>query len=131
MASRSRKPQIDINGELRHVFHSGISSGGEALEAIAVLLADPGADHTPGGLARLGAAFSAIGSQLSDAAREQAAANGIAEDLDVFFTARGPTAQTRVNTQYLRERFPAVNYPEMWQTVQVKGSVSIDLPFKT
>ena len=131
MASRNRKPEVNIIEELRDVFHSGISSGGEALEAIAVLLADPGADHTPGGLARLGAAFSAIGTQLSTAAREQAAANGITEDLDVFFTAREPTSQTRVNTQYLRERFPAVNYPEMWQTVQVKGSVSVDLPFRT
>ena len=46
-------------------------------------------------------------------------------------TFKGPSKQRRINTKYLKERFPAVNYPEMWTTVSVKGSVAVDLPFTT
>ena len=95
------------------------------------LIEDPGADHTPGELAKLGALFTEIGGILTDAARDQASQNRLQEDKDVFFTYRKPGEQQRVNTAYLKEKFPAVNYPEMWQKVETKGSVSFDLPFRT
>ena len=126
MVTSRRKPEINCVVELEMV----IGSSGEVIEVMDALLADPGADHTPGHLATMGAAFTFIGKRLSDAAKSQAATLGLQEDAGVFFTYRAPHTQERVNTKYLKERFPAVNYPDMWQKVEVAGSVAIDLPFK-
>ena len=121
----NRKPPMNLNEEL------GLALCGEALECIADLMADPGADHTPGQLARLGVAFSHIGKTLTETAKQQVPLGAAKSEWnDVIFSWRSPSQQTRVNTAYLKERFPAVNYPEMWQTVDVAGSVVIDLPFK-
>ena len=130
MVTSKRKPEIDLVAELGRVFQEGIGSSGEAIEAIAMLLADPGADHTAGELAKLGAAFTFIGKGLSDAARSQAVMYGLKADADVIFTYREPHVQERINTKYLKAKFPMVNYPDMWQLTEVSGSVAIDLPFK-
>ena len=51
MATRQRKPYIQVGQELARAFPAG---SGEAIEAIAMLIEDPGADHTVGGLAKIG-----------------------------------------------------------------------------
>ena len=127
MVTSKRKPYIQVGQELARAFPAG---SGEAIEAIAMLIEDPGADHTVGGLAKLGAAFTFIGQRLSDEARREAALLGLKEDAGVFFTYREPHVQERVNTKHLKAKFPAVNYPDMWQKVEVSGSVAIDLPFR-
>ena len=130
-----RRPDIDMREELRRAFFDEargyIPGCGGALDALMELLDDPTAYHTPGQLAKLGAAFSAAGKNLTAAAKVQAEDRGLSEDDGVVFTYRAPTQQTRVNTKYLRERFPAVNYPEMWQRVELVGTTAIDLPFKS
>ena len=131
MSSR-RKPDMKLGQELQQLLRN---RDGEEIEAMCNVLADltedPGADHTPGELARLGALLTEVGGALTDAARDQAAQSGLREDSGVFFTHREPGEQLRVNTAYMRQKFPAVNYPEMWTTTPVKGSVSVDLPFRT
>ena len=131
MTSR-RKPEMKMVQELQRTLRNRT---GEEIETICGLMADltedPGADHTPGELARLGALFTEMGGTLTDAARGQASRDKLREDEDVFFTYREPGEQQRVNTAYLKEKFPPVNYPEMWQRVPTKGSVSLDLPFRT
>ena len=131
----NRKPEINMAVELtpafRDVLPGTVSYGcGGAVETLMDLVADPGAVHTVGELAKLGAVFSNLGAICTEASKGQAEANGIKEDDGVFFQVREPTTQTRVNAAYLKERFPAVNYPEMWQEIQVKGSITVDLPFK-
>ena len=84
---------------------------GDALERLAVLLAEPHARHTSGQLARLGAAFSSVGTRLTDAAR-----NGMHERLaggderafesGVLFRWRRPSVVTAVDTQRVRAVFP-------------------------
>ena len=124
MANR-RKPSIDLAHELGPVIK------GDSLETLMDLARDPGAWQTPGALARIGAAFTYLGNMATEAAKESASLLTLAEDDGVFFTVKGPSTQTRVNTRHLKDRFPAVNYPEMWQTISVKGSVAVDLPFTT
>ena len=127
-----RKPEMKMVQELQRTLRNRT---GEEIETICGLMADltedPGADHTPGELARLGALFTEIGGTLTGAARDQASRDKLREDEDVFFTYREPGEQQRVNTEYLKKKFPPVNYPEMWQRVPTKGSVSLDLPFRT
>ena len=125
--ANSRKPEIDPIKELAVVVSE---AWGSPLEAIAALMADPGAEHTAGELAVLGAAFSHVGQRLTNEAKARAAVLSLKEDAGVIFTHREPNVQERVNTKYLKANFPAVNYPEMYQQVQVAGSVAIDLPFR-
>ena len=126
MANR-RKPEIDPVEELAVVLSAW---RGSPLEAIVFLMDDPGAEHGAGELAMMGAAFSHVGKRLTDEAKAKAAHLSLKEDAGVIFTHREPNVQERVNTKYLKANFPAVNYPEMYQQVQVAGSVAIDLPFR-
>ena len=124
MANR-RKPAINLAEELAPIFQQD-----DPIEALLDLSRDPGAWQTPGALARIGAALTHIGATVTEAAKDAAQTLTLAEDDGVFFTFKGPSTQTRVNTKYMKERFPAVNYPDMWMEVTSKGSVNIDLPFQ-
>ena len=127
-----RKPDMKMDQELHRFLRKRT---GDEIETICGLMADltqdPGADHTPGELARLGALLTEVGGRLTDTAREQASRHRLTEDKGVYFTHREQGEQHRVNTQYLREKFPAVNYPEMWTRTTTRGGVSVDLPFRT
>lgn len=123
MANR-RKPMIDLHHELDAIFDPWV------VQDLINLKEDPDADLSAGQLAKAGAALALVADALTQAAKTQAAGSNLTEDQDVYFTHREGGTQTRVNTKYLRERFPAVNYPEMWQETQVSPSVAIDLPFR-
>ena len=108
---------------------------GEALERLADLLADPGADHSLGQLARIGAALSDIGSQLTTEAREgmyDRLAGGVGESgrtvqYGVLFQWRAPHEQTALDTRKMRALYPRDEHPDLYTTRQVKGSVSITM----
>lgn len=123
--AKNRKPMINLALEL------GIILDGDAVEALVDLYQEPDAMLGAGDMARAGAALGLVADALTKAAKDLAALQSLREEGEVFFTHKEPSTQTRVNTKYLREKFPAVNYPEMWQETPVAGSVSIDLPFNT
>ena len=84
---------------------------GDALEQLAVLLAEPHARHTSGQLARLGAALSNVGASLTSAARDGmhdrlAGGDGYAFESGVLFKWRRPSVVTAVDTQRVRAAFP-------------------------
>ena len=119
---KDEKPVVDPVHEISMAFD------GEIIERMVDLLYDPGADHTAGQLARMGAAFAHIGVVLTDAAKTIAAKSSIDEDAGVTFIQREPSSQTRVNTKLVKEKFPPAEFPTFWQDVPVKGSVAVELP---
>ena len=132
MANR-RKPPIDLAHELNDVlgWGNGPEDAMDKLRNFWDMVGEPDAHLSVGQMARIGAALEVLGKKFVDQARDMAYDFNISESEGVLFQERPPSTQTRVNTKYLKERFPAVNYPEMWQTVSVKGSVAVDLPFTT
>ena len=129
MSSR-RKQEVDLREELGRVF----IWDGDPEDAYASLQRFPGAEHTPGELAILGACLEIAGKRVSDAAKDLAEARGInpnEPDHGVYFTRREPTFQTRVDTDWLKANgFTPEAYPAMYKQSSVKGSIVPDLPFK-
>ncbi len=103
---------------------------GDALERLAVLLAEPHARHTSGQLARLGAAFSSVGASLTSAARDGmhdrlAGRDGYAFESGVLFKWRRPSVVTAVDTQRVRAAFPPTTRPDLYKTREVQGVVAV------
>ncbi|MDE2837151.1 MAG: hypothetical protein OXL97_06520 [Chloroflexota bacterium] len=105
---------------------------GDALERLAVLLAEPDARHTSGQLARLGAAFSSVGTSLTNAARdgmhgrlEGGKENGYAFESGVLFKWRRPSVVTAVDTQRVRAAFPPTTRPDLYKTRETQGVVAV------
>ena len=113
----------------------GMILPGDVLERLTDLLADPDADFSPGELAHMGAAFSKLGERLTTCARsvmqgrldQRTGGASRAVDAGVLFQYRGPSTQTRVDTDAVRKSLPAEDYPDLYKTVEVKGTVSITL----
>ena len=129
----ARKEDLNISDELMR-FMKGHWPGDyieTMITFVSSLTDDPGADHTPGEIARMGAVLAELGKTMTDTAKAQAAFGGIMEDAGVEFKVRAPSTQERIDTDYMKANFPQVNYPEMWKTTAIKGSVAVDLPFKT
>jgi len=118
------KPDINIAEEL------GVVLEGESLERVIDLLAEPDGFHCAGRLARLGAAFSRVGKDLTEAAKEQMVAIPHHIEDGVLFKWREPTSQVRVDTVAIKRMLPAEEFPDYYREFPVKGSVSIELPFR-
>ena len=138
MATHKRKPEVNFAEELAVVF-SGNSQyvpnaeydpKTDALECLMDLIQEPDAYLTAGQMVRLGAVFCYLGEILENGGKDKAEEFSLEESAGVYFRYRQPTTQERVNTKYLKEQFPSFNYPDMYQTIAVSGSVSVDLPFR-
>ena len=117
------------------MYELGAVLPGEALERLKGMLADPGADHTPGQLARIGAAFTDVGNRLSATVRDgmyDRLAGGLGENSrlaqdGVLFQWRAPREETAVDTKAVRSMFPKSEYSELYKTRQVRGTVAITM----
>lgn len=103
---------------------------GDALERLALLLAEPDARHTCGQLARLGAAFSSVGASLTSAAKDGmherlAGGNGRAFESGVLFQWRRPLVVTAVDTQRVRTAFPPTMRPDLYKKRETQGVVAV------
>ena len=105
---------------------------GDTLERLAVLLAEPDARHSCGQLARLGAAFSSVGTRLTDAARSGmhdrlagGEENGRAFESGVLFKWRRPSVVTAVDTQRVRAAFPPTMRPDLYKRREMQGVVAV------
>ena len=110
----------------------GIVLDGYSMETLVELLADPSANHPPGVLARLGAAFSNVADALTAAAKDQMTerlTSGITHETDagVLFQYRGPSEAVVINTKEVKATFPESEYPELYSRQQRKASIAITL----
>lgn len=94
---------------------------------------DPGANFTAGQLAQLGDAFSALGEELTAAAKTAAAPHiegmvgasaTLAEDGTVFKWV-GPTESVSVDSAIVRKQFPPEDYPDFYRTSRRSAYISI------
>ena len=118
------------NPNINPVAELGAFLPGDALERLAVLLAEPDARHTCGQLARLGAAFSSIGASLTNAARDGmherlAGGDERAFEAGVLFQWRKPSLVRAVDTQRVRATFPPSVRPDLYKTRESQGVVAI------
>ena len=120
----ANRPAINILSELGRVLP------GDALEAIADELADPGANLGLGQRARFAAACIALGNQITEQVKAELMGVGHHIDADVVFKWRNPSTQIRVKTKAIQAAFSQDERPEFYQSIEVKGGVVIDLPFE-
>ena len=103
----------------------------ETLEYIGGIIEDPGAEHSPGELAKLGKALCSLGEYLVSASREtvvsQLDSTGRAEIDGVEFLNRNASTQTVVNSKAVREQLPPEDYPMFYTTRQTKGSIAVSV----
>ena len=103
----------------------------EVLNDISALIEDPGADHSPGELAKLGKALCSLGEYLVAASKEtvvsQLDSTGRAEIDGVEFLNRNASTQTVVNSKAVREQLPPEDYPMFYTTRQTKGSIAVSV----
>ena len=118
------RPKIDIIAEL------GRFLPGEALERIKDEVEDPGSTVTCGEMARLGGAFSALGTTMTDSAKD--ALTGVQRHLDdeVLFKWTDPSEFWALDSVAVKKMFPQEDYPDLYKRQQRKGFVSIELPFE-
>ena len=117
------------------IYELGPLLPGEALERLKGLLSDPGADHSPGEMARFGAAFSQIGETLTKEARDGMAArlvggvgaSGRSVDGAVMFEWRPSREYSAVDTKSVKSTFPPAEYPELYTVRHVRDTVMITL----
>ena len=108
---------------------------GDALEALADLLADPGADHSPGELATIGAALAQIGGDLLEQAKCDMAqrlrgglgADSCETDAGVFFRWHPPTTSQQPDARRVRALFPPTERPELYATRTRRDYVTVSL----
>ena len=103
-----------------------------SLETISALLEDPGADHTPSQLARVGSAFSELGKLLSDTARHEmltrmsGSGSPISED-GVLFKYRAASERVSIDTALIRSTFPIEEYGGFYKKQQIRETVVIQI----
>ena len=119
------KPELDIIEEL------GAILTGEALERIKDELEDPGQGLTRGRMARVGAAFSALGSTLTKEAKNGLEGLQVHMEDEVVFQWRDPSSRTIVDSAVVKKTFPPSEYPELYKHSEAAGSVAVSLPFRT
>lgn len=108
---------------------------GDALEALKDLMVDPTADLQPGELARIGAAMSQIGADLTAEAKAAVAPmveggvgkDGYYADAGAVFKWRKGGEQTRVDTTAVRNFYPQGKHPHLYKAVVSRPSISVEL----
>lgn len=137
MGTINRKPKYNAMQELPISLMAFTSVDGETRETAMNVLADAlnelviyAPSRAPGELAQLGAGLSLLGDYLTGIAKDKAEAAKLEEDGEVGFTIKQPYEQTKINNDYVKEQFPKAEYPEVYSTTTVKGSVLVDLPFQ-
>ena len=109
----------------------GVVLSGESIERMATLRIDPDADLGPGQLARVGQAFSEIGGELMERAKDavgdrvegMVGASTRYVDAGVTFEWRKPTESTGVNAAEIKRTFPPAEYPELYKKSTRRGYV--------
>ena len=108
--------------------------GGSALEA----MLDVDVDAVPlGEMALTGAALTALGKRLTDAAKDGAelVLSGMPDGSDKSFVDAGVSFQWRdgykrvsVKAAAVKKAYPQSDYPDFYTTAQVRGGVALTMP---
>lgn len=117
------KPEIDIMRELSPYLD------GSSLERIGYYLIEPMDDLGVGEAARLGAAFTALGARLTEAAKSFVEGARLHTDREVLFRSIPPSYSTGVDVAAVKKIFPESERPDLYRKSYRKGYVSVELPF--
>ena len=102
------------------------------VQVIGELLEDPGADHSDGELARLGKAFTDLGTILTSTAKSRMinylknSSTPLTED-GVVFTFRPGYEQHPLDTKLVKMSFPRDTNPGFYTTRSIKETVTISI----
>ena len=116
-------PPLDIGRELGKIL------SGDGIERLLNELSDPGSEFTPGEAARIFGAMEAIGARGTEGVKDRLVGIKLHTEAEVLFKWRDPSVQVRVDNDQVKKLFPRRDYPDLYKEVEVRGGVTIELPF--